>query len=108
MEYLLDLGHVEQSIARQALQAGQPLPERIANAPKLQIGLQLYLQAFFDLDSERSHAHAPTAIPWSSVANYARTFELDEEQTDDLFFHVRKLDNVQLKKIAKQIQNKGK
>jgi len=85
------------------MRAGQPLPDRIANAPELETGLQLFLQAFFDLDSERSHASGLTPIPWTSIAAYARAFEFDEEQTEDLYFFVRRLDSEHLKRLeAKQ------
>ena len=108
MAYLLELGPIEQNIAKQAMRAGQPTPDRIANAPVLEMGLQLYLQAFFDLDSERSHAMAPTPIPWTSIAAYARAFEFDEEQTEDLFFHVRRMDAEHLKRISAKIDSKAK
>lgn len=97
--YLLDMAPIEQNIAKQAMRAGQPLPVRIANAPELLDGLQLYIQAFFDLDCERSHAWAPTAIPWRSMAEYAKAFELDEEQTEDLFYFVKRMDSEHLKRL---------
>ena len=107
MAYLLELGPIEQNIAKQAMRAGQPIPDRIANAPELEMGLQLYLQAFFDLDCERSHAMAPTAISWTSVQDYAKAFEFDEEQTEDLHFFIRRMDSEHLKRIATKIKNKA-
>lgn len=101
---MLELGPIEQNIAKQAMRAGQPIPERIANAPKLSMGLQLYMQAFFDLDCERSHAMAPTAIPWSSVQDYARAFDFDEEQTEDLHFLIRRMDSKHLAKLSAKIK----
>ncbi|QBZ71727.1 hypothetical protein [Pseudomonas phage KP1] len=109
--YLFELGPHEQTIAKQAMRAGQPLPDRIANAPELELGLHLYLQAFFDLDSERTHAVGLTPIPWTSISEYARVFEFDEEQTEDLFFFVRKLDSEHMKKLEakeKAKSNNGK
>lgn len=103
---MFEMGPHEQAIAKQAMRAGNPLPDRIANAPELISGLQLYLQAFYDLDSERSHAAGLTAIPWTSISNYAKAFELDEEQTEDLFFFVRKLDSEHLKRLAEK-QKRG-
>lgn len=102
--YLLDLGPIEQTIAKQAFRAGQPLPERIANAPELIIGLQLYIQAFFDLDSDRNHQFAPMAIPWTSIKDYAVAFGLDEEQTEDMMFLVRKMDNEHLKRLSAKMK----
>lgn len=71
---------------------GQPLPDRIANAPELITGLELYLQAFFDLDCERSHGMGLTRIPWSSIKDYAIAFDFDSRQTEDLFYYIRALD----------------
>jgi hypothetical protein len=92
------MGPHEQSIAKRAYQNGEPMPERIANAPELKLGLQLYLNAFLDLDSERELG----PIPWSSISNYARTFGFDEEQTADLFYFVRKTDNAVTRKRSEK------
>lgn len=100
---MLEMGPVEQSIAKQAMRAGMPLPSRIANAPELLPHLVLYLQAFFDLDSERSHALVPTAIPWSSIKSYAVAYEFDEEETEDLFFFIRRMDTDHMARIAKKM-----
>lgn len=100
MAYLLEHAPHEKAIATQAMRFGHPIPERIANAPELPAGLQLYLQAFFELDSERSEL-AP--IPWSSIVQYAKAYELDEEQTQDLIDIIRKVDSAHIKRcIEKQ------
>lgn len=103
---MLDLGPIEQTIAKQAMRAGAPLPDRIANAPELIPGLELYLNAFFDLDSDRTHVFAPTAIPWTSIHNYAVAFELDEQQTEDLFLFVKAMDSKHLKRVAEKMKTK--
>lgn len=100
----MELGSIEQSIAKQAIRAGQPLPDRIANAPELQQGLQLYMQAFFDLDSDRTHALAPTAIPWASIQNYAVALGFSEEQTEDLHFFIRRIDSEHLARVSAKMQ----
>ena len=89
-----------------AYRLGQPLPERIANAPELHLGLELYLQAYFDLDSERSNGMGVGRIFWTSIADYAKAFDLDEDQTDDLFYFIRAMDNANLKRIAEQLEKK--
>jgi hypothetical protein len=83
------------------------MPDRIANAPELQMGLQLYIQAFFDLDSERSHGAGLTQIPWTRIRDYAEAAELDEEQTEDLIFFVRRLDAEHIKRLAKKVPSNG-
>ncbi len=96
------MGPIEQNIAKQAVRSGQPLPERIANAPELQTGLNLFLQAFFDLDAERTHALTLTPIPWTSIKAYAEAYDFDDEQTEDLLYHVRRMDDEHLKRLAKK------
>lgn len=102
---MLEMGEHEQSIAKQAIRAGQPIPERIANAPELREHLFLFLQAFFDLDSERVHVFSPTAIPWRSMAEYAEVFNFDSEQREDLFYFIRAMDVQHLKRLAKKSGN---
>lgn len=103
---MLDMAPIEQNIARQAMRANEPLPDRIANAPTLQIGLQFYLDAFFDLDAERTHALAPTPIPRSCIVEYAKEYRLSDEQKDDLIYIIRRMDNEHLKKIAAKTKAK--
>lgn len=108
MFYLLDLGPIEQNIAKQAMRFGEPLPERIANAPELINGLQVYLQAFLDLDAERNHALSLSPIPWASINEYSKAYEFDEEQTEDLLYFIRKMDNEHLKRLSKRQPKAGK
>jgi hypothetical protein len=97
------MGPTEQHIARQCYNIGQPIPERIANAPELMLGSQLYLQAFFDLDSTRNHGMGLTRISWTSIKDYAAAFELDCRQTEDLFYYIRKLDEANLIRLDEKI-----
>lgn len=92
------MGKDEQSIARQAYVNRHPLPDRIENAPKLLPGLELYLVAVLDLDSERLEGQ----IPWSSIAHYSDFYGFDEWQSEDLFYFVRALDGVILDRRAKK------
>jgi hypothetical protein len=94
---LTELDVHEQSVARQAMRSGMPVPERILNAPELQAGLQLFLQAFLDLDGERMQPLS--LIPWLSMKQYAQAYDLDEGQTEDLFYFVKKLDVAHIKRI---------
>src|ERR1044072_7269808 len=93
------MGENEQSIAKQAVRAGQPIPERIANAPGLHIGLELFFNAYVDLDSERQAGFGVGPIPWCSIAEYARAYDFDEETTEDLFFFVKRMDADSLKRL---------
>ena len=101
---MTELGSSEQTIAKQAMRSGNPIPDRILNAPKLDEAFSLFLTAFFELDSERSNANGATPIPWRSIAEYAEVFEFSEEQREDLFFFVRRLDSAHLGKMIKKQQ----
>lgn len=96
------MGPIEQNIIKQAMRSGQPIPDRIVNAPELQNCLYLYLQAFFDLDCERSHAFGPSPIPWTSINDYANAFNFDQEQKDDLFYFIRQMDGKHLEKLRQK------
>lgn len=76
--------------------------------PELRVGLQFYLEAFFDLDSDRQHGKSLGPIPWKSIKGYAEAFELDEEQTADLFFFLRQMDTDHLKRIAAKRKDRAK
>lgn len=100
---MLDFAHIEQTIVRQAVQARKSVPTNILEAPELEEGLQLYLQAFFDLDSERSHSFSLVRIPNSAIRNYALDMNLDADQTDELKYFIAEMDGAHLKRLkAKQ------
>lgn len=102
------MGPLEQNIAKQAIRANRPIPNRILNAPELNLGLNLYLDAFFDLDLERTHNSGVTPIPFLSIVGYAQAFEFSEEQTQDLIYFIKELDREHLKTVAAEIKNKLK
>lgn len=82
------------------------MPAFIQNAPQLRLGLELYLDAFLDLSSCRDIGMAEGPIPWSSMADYCRAYELEGEQRDNLFYHVRALDVVYLRHKAAKLERK--
>lgn len=93
MLYTLEQGQAEQKIIEQCMRERLPLPKRIRNAPALRMGLELFYSAFLDLHSCRSAGWGAGPIPWSAIADWAGVNQLDEEQTEDLFYHVRALDD---------------
>jgi hypothetical protein len=102
LEYLLEMGPHEQTIAKQAMRAGQQIPVRIANAPELHTGLELFVNAFFDLDTERQAGFSVGPIPWSKVREYAIAYRFDEDLTEDLMYFVKALDNAHMKRIERE------
>ena len=84
-----------------------PLPERIANAPQLQLGLELYYDAFWELGSCRVSGWSAGPIPWVAINDYAEAFEFDEEQREALTYYTRRLDQAYLMFHAPK-ETKGK
>lgn len=69
----------------------EPLPKRIENKPELFLGSALYLNAWFELDSERDRGRYQR-INRSMCFAYATDYDLSEEQRDDLWFFIQKMD----------------
>ncbi len=69
------------------------MPDRIANAPETLPGLELYIRAFFDLDRDRPIGFSEGYIPRRSIADWAKDYELDEDQTEALFYFIREMDS---------------
>lgn len=76
------------------MREGLPLPAKIQNAPELMIGLQFYMMAFQQLNSDRGVAPdgRELPIPWSSIDRWADSHDIVGELKEDLHYHVRALD----------------
>lgn len=74
----------------------RPLPDAIANAPEISLGLELYYEAFLELHSCRGVGFGEGPIPWTSIIDYCEAFDIDGEQREDLIYHVTRLDKVYL------------
>ena len=75
---------------QQAERDGTPIPDVIVNAPDLQEGLDLYLNAYLELSSCR---HPEGYIPWTDIAAYCRAYEFDRETIDEVLLIVRRVDH---------------
>lgn len=98
--YSVEQGPVQQSVSNSARRLKGKVPDKFNNAPELRWGLELYYEAFLELDSERSHGSGWTYIPWTSVIRYAEVYEFDEDQTERLLTHIKAMDNAHIKKLA--------
>ena len=105
--YTIEQGEVEQRIIRQCMKMRKPLPKKIQNAPELNLGLELYWDAFWDLSTCRPTGFGAGPIPWLAVRDYSLTFEFDDEQQDDLFHLIRLMDNEYINHYAKKESGKG-
>lgn len=87
------MGKDEKWLMQQARRQGTPLPERVANAPELWPGLELFLQAFMELTSCRGLGYGAIGpIPWIALQTYCDVHDLRGEQREDLFYFVQRMD----------------
>jgi hypothetical protein len=101
---VLEQGPTEKSIIEQCVRSRLPLPPRIASAPELGLGLDLFYTAFVDLSSCRTMGMAEGPIPWLAVRSYCREQRIIGDQREDLHYHINKLDAVYLEYRAKTIK----
>jgi hypothetical protein len=98
--YSLDFPpETERKIVEDSRRFGDPLPDKIKNKPHLFLGLSLYLNAWFELDPERSHHHGLERIKRSTIFEYANDYGLSEEQTEDMIFYLREMDTAHLDRL---------
>lgn len=100
------MGGQEKSIIEICFREGLPLPDEIANAPQVLWGLELYFSAYLDLGYSRSGL-GDGGIPWHRVEQYARMNKFSDEQTDDLHYYVRELDDCYAQYRKAEKENKG-
>lgn len=79
-----------------ALRCGQKVPDWLASAPILLRGLDLYLNAFYDLNSDRSVGMSAGPIPWTAIHTYASAMGVFGVDFEDMVYLIRRLDNAYL------------
>lgn len=75
----------------EAKQFKEQLSPKIVNKPELFFGLALYLNAWYDLDTERDRTKYQR-INRSMCFQYAIDYELSEEQKEDLWYYINAMD----------------
>lgn len=55
--------------------------------------MDLFLAAFWELTTCRPGGMTLAPIPWLAIREYAKASSFDEEQTDDLHYFIRVMDN---------------
>lgn len=91
-------------IVDQCVRQRLPLPDRIAKAPEVFFGLEIYYIAFMDLTSCRGTGYGTEGpINWLAINQYADAKGFEDEQREDLFYFVQNLDMVYLGFKTKKI-----
>jgi hypothetical protein len=79
-----------------------PLPDKIQNSPILRIGLEFFYYAFMELTTCRAIGMAEGYIPWVAIKQWADEYDVIDEQREDLFYHILKMDEAYLIHRSKQ------
>lgn len=95
----MEQGPTEATIIKQAKLSKTPIPDRILNKPKLLQGLELYLEAFYELNSDRNNGMSMGKIPFTAIKQYADEYEFEGEQRECLFYFIRAIDNAIVKRL---------
>lgn len=83
---------------------GIEIPEDISHQPILPANLLGYLDAFYDLDTERNHSNGLARIPWSAITRYGEFYRYD---LDELHFFIRRMDDALLEQMARGMKGGG-
>jgi hypothetical protein len=66
------------------------------------MGLELYFHAFTELNTNRSTGWSAGPIPGWCIAEYSDRLELTDEESEDMFYHIRRMDEEFLKYSARK------
>lgn len=100
------MGRAEEQIIQQATLEGNPIPDRILNAPDLFLGNDLFLDGFYELDSCRQIGLAKGQIPFTAIVQYCEFYGFDQELAYDFCAIIRAVDNQLLNYEAEQADKK--
>ena len=93
MLYQLEQGKTEEEIIRQCQLHRMPLPDKIANAPTLELGLDFYFTAFTELTTCRPVGMGEGMIPWTAIKEWGVFNKLDEEEFYDFKYLISAMDS---------------
>ena len=96
------MGGTEARILKECYAWKRKVPDAILNAPELFLGLEFFFSAFMALNTCRAVGWSAGPIPYPSVEEYAWLHELDEEESEDLHYHIRRMDCAFLELNAKK------
>ena len=93
---------------RESFLRKRPVPERIQNAPDLFLGLELYFAAFIELNTCRSTGWSAGPIPSWCIDEFCNRNDLEEEEeVEDMHYHMRMMDQAFLKYSARKNKDKA-
>jgi hypothetical protein len=91
---------VQKKTQRNLKRKGRKQAEVVEKNKPLSSRLAFYLDAWFDLDTERSVSFGVGPIPWHAIINYASTYRLAEWHRDLFVYHIKGMDTAYRKMLA--------
>lgn len=91
MLYCLEQGRTERRIIEECIRRKRALPKAIKEAPRLQFGLELFFDAWCDLQGDRG-GMGDGRIPWTAIESYCRYNDYDEDLREDTHYLIRAMD----------------
>lgn len=107
LKYDLEQSKSEKIVVQQARLNNLPVPEKMKNKPILRPDLRFYWMAFLDLSSERTMGMSEGPIPWSRAVAYATWYGLSDEEIEDFWVLIGRMDEAYLRKRAEEQQSKN-
>lgn len=104
MRYELEQGPTEKLIVEQALRQKKPIPDVIANKPRLLPGLEFYFLAFNALSSCRETGFGVGRIPWTAAREYADYYGLSKADFSRLWDLICRMDSVYINHSAEKAE----
>ena len=98
---------VEANMIRQAKNCREPIPKSIQNKPLLREGLMFFLNAFYDLDTERNTSDLER-LPWSALNAYGEKAGCVGIEAERFEYLMRYLDNAYLNDLAEKQKQKAR
>lgn len=106
--YDLKWGLVEERLLKEARRSGRTPPEPLLHKPLLDMGLKMYLDAFYDLNTERHHGMGYMRIPHSKIREHGLFYGFDEEQMHNLLFYITHMDTAFIKALKEKHDGESK
>jgi len=93
IEYHREKFEFEETIVSAAIKRGQPIPDGITNAPQLAEFLEIYLVAYYELETCRPVGMEVGMIPWTAINEYALRHCIEGFEFDYFVKVIRGVDN---------------
>tara|TARA_Y100001973_G_scaffold106361_1_gene183788 strand:- start:7 stop:276 length:270 start_codon:yes stop_codon:yes gene_type:complete len=88
------------------MRSGQPIPDRILNAPQLLQCLEFFFDSFWVLSTCRPIGMGVGPIPVTAIMEYGRFHNCNDELMQDLIEYVMMLDQIYIKHESSKIKSK--